>query len=242
MDPFVTPSVPELHEQFIKVALERVHTAMAGKIQSYDAARQVADIVPQVPRVVRGRLTRERKLEHLPVLADVPIMFPQGGEYFFHFPVTPGDTCLLLVTESDFNEWLRTGQPIDPGLSSRFRISSAVAFLGLTPDANRITGAAPGALTIGKRGGPMMVIDSGSIRLGSALAADFVALSSKVDAAIAAITAFVNSHTHAISVPVAVGVPPPVLPVIGTAAGVSSTPVPTLTPPASVAATKATAE
>lgn len=238
MDPVGTPSAPEVHEAFIKAALDRVHTAIPGKIQSYDAARQVADIVPQVPRVVRGRLTRERKLDHLPVFPDVPVAFPRAAGFYIHFPVQPGDTCLVVVTEADMNEWLRTGEAIDPGLSGRFRLSSAVAFLGLSPETNRITDATPGALTIGKQGGPQVVIDGALVRVGSALASDFVALSSKVDAAIAAIVAYVNSHTHVVGGTAAVpGTPPVSAPVTGTAA----TPVPPLAPPLSVAATKATA-
>lgn len=182
MEPGATPSTNELLEHYFNVQLERVHTALPGKVQSYDASRQIADILPMVPRVARARITRERRVENLPVLADVPLVFPRSGEYFIHLPIQPGDTVLVLFTEADMNEWIRTGDAIDPGLTGRFRLSSAAAIPGLFPEQSRITDAAPGALTIGKQGGPKVVIDAGLVRLGSVAASQFVALSNLVDA------------------------------------------------------------
>ncbi len=135
------PTAEELHEAQMEELLLRLHVAGVGRIQSYNAERQVADIVPQVRHPV-PRPDGGYDFEDLPVLPDVPLLWPRMGRWFWAASVEPGDAVQILYDGRSPGRWRRQAETGNTGLD-RIReiqnpehltlhgLSNAVAIPGL---------------------------------------------------------------------------------------------------------------
>jgi hypothetical protein len=131
--------------------LENVRGPMPAKVVSYDATRQSVDVHPQVKFSYEGE-DGERVTESQPVITDVPVLFPGGGGLKMQWPLTAGDTVLLVFCEQSIDKWLDQGREVDPGDDRRFHMSDAVAVPELRSFA-RNRGAIPaGIIYIGEDG------------------------------------------------------------------------------------------
>ncbi|MDR8345712.1 hypothetical protein FPK41_22485, partial [Acinetobacter baumannii] len=53
---------------------------------------------------------------NLPLLVDVPVVFPRGGGCTLTFPVKPGDECLVIFADRCIDFWWQSGgiqEPVD---------------------------------------------------------------------------------------------------------------------------------
>ena len=75
-----------------------LHCALPGKVISFDAETQTAEIQPAV------------KLGSLayPPLSDVPVFMPVP------FEVNSGDACLVIFADIDIDAWLGSGEAEEP--------------------------------------------------------------------------------------------------------------------------------
>lgn len=48
-------------------------------------------------------------LVDLPLLQDVPVMFPRGGGCTMTFPIKPGDECLVVFASRCIDGWWQSG-------------------------------------------------------------------------------------------------------------------------------------
>lgn len=108
--------------------LNNVHTAMPGSIVSYDFEKQKASIQPLLNKVWADGTTTP-----MPILENVPVIFPRAGGASLTFPVTQGDTCLLLFIERSTDLWLTQGGQVSPDDPRKFDLSDGVAIMGLFP-------------------------------------------------------------------------------------------------------------
>lgn len=119
----------EFTDEIEKTALSVVrdiHTALPGKIVSFDPEKSVAVIQP------KGKYrTEEGVALEYPMIPDVPVLFPycQASDIGITFPVKPDDNCLVVVSEIELDEW-RSGAESKAPL--RFDLTSAIALPGLT--------------------------------------------------------------------------------------------------------------
>lgn len=218
------PTLAEVIRGAIDGKLIAVHTALPGRVKTYDRTKQVADIIP----VIRGVIFTEDDepvLEDLPVIPNVPVGWLRGGGYSLQFPLNPGDHVLLVFSEAATGQWRSTGQTSEPGDLRRHDLSYPFAIPCCAPDADALDAI----------GADEAVIDGPTaIRLGGEASAIFVALAAKVDAAIAAIVAAFNAHTHITNTAVAAFGP--------TNPGTAAPTTPPLAAQPSVTATKVKAE
>ena len=135
------PTWPEVMEAILDSLLERVHTAMPGKILAYDHSQQTARVEPQL-RVAR---------KTLPVIPDVPVIWP-----IVYGDLAVGDTVLLVFCESDIGLWRQQGQAGEPQDTGRLGLHGAVAIAGLRPAANALNHVA----------GTVVVPGASQVRLG----------------------------------------------------------------------------
>lgn len=91
-------------EQVLHAALESrlcdVHTSIPGRIASYDAATQRANIQP----IIKKKL-RDGRSFSMPVITDVLVIFPSAGGGLLSFPAKQGDTGLLTFCERSIDQW-----------------------------------------------------------------------------------------------------------------------------------------
>ena len=114
--------------QAVLFQLYDVHTALPGQIISYDYTTQKAVIQPCLKKSYLDGTTQE-----MPILNNVPVIFPRAGEASLTFPVVSGDTCLLLFIERSTDLWKSVGGVVAPNDPRKFDLSDAVAIMGLMP-------------------------------------------------------------------------------------------------------------
>jgi hypothetical protein len=150
----------ELVRRAIEARVSNIHTAIPGKVVSYDDQAQTADIEPQL----------RYNGEVLPVVQKVRVGWPRGGDGYIVFPMAAGDFGLLICCERDITAWVTSGEAQDPGYVGKHALGSAVFYPGIYPNGHDL------AVTSGSTvlGGGTVEVDADSVLLGSAAAADGV--------------------------------------------------------------------
>lgn len=163
---------------FVAAAASGLHVAMPGRVESYDPVKQRVHVQP----VIRRGFTEEdgsRSTEQLPIVPDVPVVFPGSGPYSISWPIAKGDIVLLVFADQSLDRWLALGEIVDPQDDRNHTLSDAIAIPGLRPFTAPIGGAPSGA------GGPMVIQAPGEIHAGGsaplATKADLDALASVFD-------------------------------------------------------------
>ena len=108
--------------------LLNIHTAFPGKIVSYEFETKKAQIQPMVDKKYTDGTT-----EPMPVLNNVPVIFPFASGASITFPVNEGDYCLVLCCERSIDNFLANGQQAAPTDPRKFDLSDGVAIMGLLP-------------------------------------------------------------------------------------------------------------
>lgn len=189
------PSFAQLIKHAIETRLLDVHTALIAKVEGYDATRQLVNVAPMLTRSIET-IDGDWVNEQLPVLCDVPVLFPRAGGFFISFPIQPGDFVQLIFNETDIEAWFENKEPTLKH-NQRFTLQGAVALPGIFPQAKALTEAHKSNLVLGKEQGLQIHIDDQKIRLGSAGASEALALASKVKSELEKIRAAFNAHSHA---------------------------------------------
>lgn len=159
-----TPTFREFVEGKIDARLDGLRVALPARVTAYDAARQCVEAQPLVHQ---GYVEEDgtRRAEPLPIVTEVPVVFPGSGPYRITFPIERGDTVLLVFASSAIARWKVTGREGDPGDDRRHRLTDAIAIPGLASLASQPTEAPTDAL----------VVHSDELRLGGPDATEKVA-------------------------------------------------------------------
>lgn len=175
-----SPELQEILRLAVSSRLRDVNVALPGKINSYDPSEQKADIKPLLKRITQTTDGNELE-EELPVIPNVPVIFPRGGDFFISMPVKQGDFCLLIFNSFPVDKYkYGQGDDINPGDFSMHQLTDAVAIMGFSPFAQAIADADPDNIVIGVQDGNQVHIAEDKIELGKKGAADKASLDSKV--------------------------------------------------------------
>ncbi len=131
-------SQAELLNRVMASVVAEIHTSQPGVIESYDRINQVADIKPVVQ--LAG--------EELPVLPNIPVIWPRGGDGYLHLPLDAGDTGLIVSCEVDVGTWRARGQAGNPGDNGRHELAFSVFVPGLVASGDTLN-TASGATILG---------------------------------------------------------------------------------------------
>lgn len=231
-----TPTLAEVIRLAIKGALGELRVSLPGAVQKYDVAEQKADIKLLLKRPLVASDGTELASESLPLLMDVPIVFPRGGQgsgdAFISWPLAKGDLVHVHFVDWSIDQWLdKRGEETDPLDYRAHSLSDAVAYPGLYPRKLSLQDAHGENLVIGWDGGVSIhVKPGGEIHLGSENASEFVALAQKTFDEIDALRSTVNSlitayNAHIHTTTATVG-PTPVPGVISPTTSTASPPAP----------------
>lgn len=173
-----------------------LHVAMPGRIKSYDASTQLADVEVCINPTLKADGGDEVIV--LGVISNVPIKFPGGGGYFLSFPLEAGDGVELTFHDRSIDDWLEKGGVVDIDDQRMHHLSDASAFPGLRAKPDALTSAHASKLVIGKDGDPSMqiTIDGTTIKL-SDNATGFVALATQLNQILSALYSVVTSNCAA---------------------------------------------
>lgn len=202
----------ELDTAFAKILdgqLRAVHTAMPGQVVSFDRALQTVSVQPVLQRLYADA----DEPENLPIIEDVPVVFPGSGDFWFLFDVKPGSFVLLIFAERSIAKWLESGGVVDPELNQKMDLSDAIAIPGINPFPGAVpAGAPPDAMALTNRAGTTylkiengkLVLNANLVELAEAGATDFAVAFTDMKAAFdqlkADLNSFINTifnlHTH----------------------------------------------
>ncbi len=180
-----SPALSEVLRGAIGHATAGLRVCMPGRVEVYSSATQTANVKP----VVQASYAADggEVVDDLPVLVDVPVVFPRAGAWHLHLPLSAGDHVVLVFTDRSLDRWRTLGGVQDPQDLRAHDLSDAIAFpASLVPDSDIMTGL-PDHLRLGGTAGTIHVKANGTIALGSENPTDSAATALKVQAQLTAL-------------------------------------------------------
>ncbi len=105
------------------------HFAMPGQVVTFDGTLQTVSVQPSLKVLFQGNPVPQL----LPIIEDVPIVYPGGGNWFVTFDILPGHTVLLIFAERSIANWANLGGIADPQSTRKNHLSDAIAIPGVLP-------------------------------------------------------------------------------------------------------------
>lgn len=120
-------------ETALRVALEgwqaSIETSVVGIVQSFNPVAITCTVQPAIQARMRGP-DGALSWVSLPLLVDVPVVFPSGGGYTLTFPVAKGDEALVVFSSRCIDAWWQSGG-ISPQVEMRMHdLSDGFALIG----------------------------------------------------------------------------------------------------------------
>jgi hypothetical protein len=142
------PTQIEALDALARDVRQRTRTATPGIVVAYDPIRNVAQIQP----AIGGTDVGSGLPITLPILPDVPVLWPRGAGVTIRGELLPGDSVLLLVSDRAIDDWIALGGTV-PGRAARMHsLADAVALPMLSPSTSPLPASA-GRLYIGRDDG-----------------------------------------------------------------------------------------
>jgi len=161
----------------INSSLENVHTVLPGKIVSWNAGQRKASVEP----LVSMKTVKEVDIT-LPVIDNVPTIFPSGSNFTLRWDIATGDGCLILFSEYGIGNYLNSGgqNQVAADDSSKFNLTDAICIPGLfsfsrasnLPTDNEISITQGGVITIKNSSGTIELKDDGQVDINGNLTVD----------------------------------------------------------------------
>lgn len=117
--------------------MRQMMTCLPGRVVSFDAAQQRAQIECGVQRVHRD--TGEPYV--FPVIENVPVHFSGDSEWYLWHQITPGETeGVVLFSQRSISEWKSQGGPAIPVDFRMFSAADAMFIPGVRSNGHVISG------------------------------------------------------------------------------------------------------
>ena len=88
---------------------KEVWTALPGIIQSFNPTAMTCTVKPAVLIPLKDPETADISQVEIPVLLDVPVIYPSGGGFTLTFPIVNGDECLVVFASRCIDTWWQNG-------------------------------------------------------------------------------------------------------------------------------------
>lgn len=184
----------QLLQDVLDRRLGEVHVSMPGRIKSYDASTQLAEVECLLNPTLMTAEGEETIV--IGVISNVPIEFPSGGGYFISFPLAAGDPVKLTFHDYSLDVWMQRGGVVDVKDLRSHHQSDASAYPGLRAKPEKLTSASASKLVIGKDDDASMqiTIDGSVIKIGDT-AVNFVAMANLVQSLFSSLASAINGWT-----------------------------------------------
>jgi len=121
----------ETFKRFADDIFFRLRVSIPAIVTAYDATRQTITAQPLIMEKIIDRDTAKVQTLKLPLCPDVPVVFPQAGDFVLTMPVTIGDECLLIFSDLNIDSWWENGGVHPWADRRRHDLSDAIAIFGL---------------------------------------------------------------------------------------------------------------
>ncbi|HGF0124876.1 TPA: Gp138 family membrane-puncturing spike protein [Klebsiella variicola] len=142
--------------QLAQAIMSAMRVSIPGIIQSFDPDAVTAVIQPAIKGVEHDASGAEVSV-NLPLLVDVPVVFPRGGGCTLTFPVKEGDECLVIFADRCIDFWWQSGGIQEPVDGRMHDLSDAFCIVGPQSQAKKISGISTSAVELRS--------DDGSVKL-----------------------------------------------------------------------------
>lgn len=118
----------------------RIWTALPGIVQSFDPAAMTVSVQPAVQGGVRDENGKSKNVQ-MPLLVDVPVVFPCGGGFSLTYPIREGDEALVVFSSRCIDGWWQGGETAPPPDSRMHDLSDGMAIIGPRSQAKKLNPA-----------------------------------------------------------------------------------------------------
>lgn len=160
-----TPKLSDLLLASVEAKLRELNIALPGEVMEYDSSKNLASIRP----LIKAKYKNESTAHDLPVINNVPIIFPRTKKAHLFLPIEAGDTGQILFNQRSLDIWLVAGGSVDPADSRMFDINDAVFIPGLFPQ-NAMINANPESLELNYDTAKMEITKDGKFSMRNAQA------------------------------------------------------------------------
>lgn len=209
-----TPTLAQVIRSAIAAGSADLRVSIPASVERVDLAKGLIDARPLVKELVGDREGALTALS-MPVITNVPVVWPGAGGFRLTFPIAKGDTVLLVFADRSLDVWLAKGGEVDPADPRHHALSDAIAIPGLRDFKTPWSGAAADGITFGKDGGLQVKVKAATIELGGT--DQPAAMATVLESHLTALMVWLN----ALVLPTAVGpagppaVPSPTVPTMG---------------------------
>ncbi|ECC2476527.1 hypothetical protein FOK40_08500 [Salmonella enterica] len=127
--------------------MSALRVSMPGIVQSFDPDTVTAVVQP----AIKGYEPDSNGVNQstvLPLLVDVPVVFPRGGGCTLTFPVKAGDECLVIFADRCIDFWWQNGGVQEPVDDRVHDLSDAFCIVGPQSQAQKISGISTSAVEL----------------------------------------------------------------------------------------------
>jgi hypothetical protein len=135
------PTLASVIRRAVEEGAADLHVSLPGRVEKVvDAAKGIVDVKPLVKDLVEVDGTVQ--VISVPVVTNVPLMWPGGSLGGITWDVAVGDTGLLVFSDRSLDRWLSLGGEVDPEDPRRHALSDACFVPGLRSMKDAVGGAA----------------------------------------------------------------------------------------------------
>lgn len=99
-------------EESLRLALEnaqaQIWTALPGVVTGVDLGKQTVSVQPSIQGTISSPSGSSQSV-NLPLLVDVPIVWPRAGGFALTFPIAAGDEVLVVFASRCIDSWWQSG-------------------------------------------------------------------------------------------------------------------------------------
>lgn len=136
--PITPPSLQSLFGLRIANALAATNCHTIGKIINFYPLTQTADISINFIKIIINDPSPNVAVPY-PNLVNCPVVIMSGGGGALTFPISPGDDCLVMFNDRDFDAWYQSGQITLPNSNRIHDLSDGIALVGINSLATSLT-------------------------------------------------------------------------------------------------------
>lgn len=115
----------------------------AVNVDSGDGALLSIDVLPLIRQTLSQENTDELIYRDLPILANVPVVFPHStvSGFSLTIPIKIGDQVLVVIADRSIDEWQAsggTGRPVESATPRAHDLTDAIAIIGISCDVKNV--------------------------------------------------------------------------------------------------------
>lgn len=133
-----SPDMLQLIKNAIRSEIADLWTSLPCEVESYDPDAVTISAQPTIKIPVRNE-KGDIELVQLPLLEDVPVMFPCAGGFTITHPIQKGDECLVSFAARNIDLWWQSGGVQNPFDTRKHDLSDGFAHFRPQSQANKIS-------------------------------------------------------------------------------------------------------